>query len=67
MTRVLALDTSTWMGGLALVEGGDGEEPRTVAELIVDARDSHTDHLLRSRRVNRALGPTNASASVLTC
>jgi len=47
LTRVLALDTSTWLGGLALVEAATGEDPRTVAELTLDVRDSHADHLLR--------------------
>ena len=47
MTRVLALDTSTWIGGVALVEAGPDAEPRTVIELTVDARDSHADHVLR--------------------
>jgi len=47
LSRVLALDTSTWLGGVALVEADPDEEPRTVAELNLDVRDSHADHLLR--------------------
>ena len=47
MTRVLALDTSTWLGGLALVESGPDDPSRTVAELTMDVRDSHADHVLR--------------------
>jgi len=47
LTRVLALDTSTWIGGVALVESGPDAEPRTVIELTVDVRDSHADHVLR--------------------
>jgi tRNA threonylcarbamoyladenosine biosynthesis protein TsaB len=47
LNRALALDTSTWLGGLALVEAGADGEIRTVAELNVEVRDSHADHLLR--------------------
>ena len=46
MTRVLAVDTSTWLGGLALVESGPNDESCTVAELNMDVRDAHSDHLL---------------------
>ena len=44
MTRVVAIDTSTWWGGLALVETDNGA-PRTVAEIGVEVRDSHASHL----------------------
>jgi len=47
LTRVLALDTSTWLGGLALVEREGTDEPRVVAELVLDVRDSHADQMLR--------------------
>jgi tRNA threonylcarbamoyladenosine biosynthesis protein TsaB len=46
LTRVLALDTSTWWGGLALVERDADEPPRVVAELGVEVRDSHAMRLL---------------------
>lgn len=44
MTRIVAIDTSTWWGGLALVEQRDAA-PRTVAEIGVEVRDSHASHL----------------------
>ena len=44
---MLALDTSSWWGGLALLEAAGAEEPRVVAELGVQVRDSHSNHLLR--------------------
>jgi tRNA threonylcarbamoyladenosine biosynthesis protein TsaB len=44
---VLALDTSTWWGGLALVSReGEGEAPRVVAELGAVIRGSHSGDLL---------------------
>lgn len=39
--RVLALDTSTLAGGVALVEGG-----RTVAETLLDIRLTHSERLM---------------------
>jgi tRNA threonylcarbamoyl adenosine modification protein YeaZ len=47
LKRVLALDTSTWWGGLALVsQEGAGEAPRVIAELGATIQGSHTGHLL---------------------
>ncbi len=47
MIRLVAIDTSTWWGGLALVEGGEAfPEARTVAEAGLLVRDSHAAHLL---------------------
>lgn len=46
MSRVVALDTSTWWGGVALVEGGVRASTVVVAETGLRVRDSHTTHLL---------------------
>lgn len=47
MKRILALDTSTWWGGVALVESAaSGAAPRVVAELGVRVRQSHAPGLL---------------------
>jgi tRNA threonylcarbamoyladenosine biosynthesis protein TsaB len=46
--RVLAIDTSTWRGALALVEQSThGDEPDVVAELGIRVDDSHAVHLTR--------------------
>ncbi len=45
MTRWIALDTSTWWGGVALLEA-DGGEVREVAEVRFFVRDSHAARLL---------------------
>jgi tRNA threonylcarbamoyladenosine biosynthesis protein TsaB len=46
--RVVALDTSTWWGGVALLEHGGGRrDPAIVAEAGLLVRDSHATHLLR--------------------
>lgn len=47
MRRVLALDTSTWWGGVALVEHGDGDAtPQIVSEIGLRACESHAGRLL---------------------
>jgi len=47
MTRIAALDTSTWVGGIALLEAGaSAEPPSLVAELQVQVRDSHASRIL---------------------
>lgn len=47
MVRVVALDSSTWWSGVALVEGGHRKaEPRLVAEVGLEIRDSHAVHLV---------------------
>ena len=47
MTRLVALDTSTWWGGVALVEGaGPPSEAKTVAEAGLLVSDSHAVHVL---------------------
>ena len=46
MRRVLALDTSTWWGGAALVEQDGGGQCRTVVEIGVHVPDSHAARLL---------------------
>jgi tRNA threonylcarbamoyladenosine biosynthesis protein TsaB len=46
VTRVLAVDTSTWWGGAALVEQDLERGCRTVAEIGVQVRDSHATRLL---------------------
>lgn len=50
MIRLLAIDTTTWWGGLALVEGEEGTPPSTrlVAEIGFRVERSHTGQLLRS-------------------
>jgi len=47
LTRILALDTSTWREGISLLEwhGGD-EPPESVAEVEFDVRDSHAVRLV---------------------
>lgn len=45
MTRWIALDTSTWWGGVALLEE-DGGEVREIAEVRFFVRDSHAARLL---------------------
>lgn len=45
MIRAVAIDTSTWWGGVALVEG-DGGAGEVVAESALLVRDSHSRHLL---------------------
>lgn len=48
MIRAVAMDASTWWGGVALVESLDGAtERRTVAEAGLLVTDSHSVHLLR--------------------
>jgi tRNA threonylcarbamoyladenosine biosynthesis protein TsaB len=44
--RIVALDTSTWWGSVALLEGGRGE-PSVVATAGLLVRASHAVHLLR--------------------
>lgn len=47
MKRILALDTSTWWGSVALVERATkGEAPSIVAEVGERIDDSHAEHLL---------------------
>ena len=46
MKRVLALDTSTWWGGVGLVEQSVGGTPQVVAELGVRVEHSHATGLL---------------------
>jgi len=47
VTRVIAIDTSTWWGSVALVEGGGAERaPRVVAEHGRRIDDSHAEHVL---------------------
>ncbi len=45
MTRLLAIDASTWWGGVALLEG-DGGSARLVAEIGLLVPDSHAGRLL---------------------
>jgi tRNA threonylcarbamoyladenosine biosynthesis protein TsaB len=45
MIRAVAIDTSTWWGGVALVEG-EGGAGTVVAETALLVRDSHSRHLL---------------------
>jgi tRNA threonylcarbamoyladenosine biosynthesis protein TsaB len=45
MMRLLAIDTSTWWGGAALVET-DSDGPRLVAEIGLRVEDSHAAHAL---------------------
>lgn len=48
MNRIAALDTSTWWGGVALLEQRSaGAEPDLIAELGFHVADSHAAHLLR--------------------
>jgi len=45
--RILALDTSTWWGGVALLERESSrQQPVVVAELGLRVRESHASHLL---------------------
>lgn len=47
MKRIVALDTSTWWGGVALLrQDSDGAPPRVVAELGADIQASHAGRLL---------------------
>ena len=47
MKRVVGLDTSSWWGGMALVEKESaGDRPRVVAELGLAVQQSHAAHLL---------------------
>lgn len=47
MKRILALDTSTWWGSVALIERmTDGGPPSVVAEVGDRIDDSHAEHLL---------------------
>ena len=47
MKRVVALDTSSWWGGMALVEKGpESDRPHVAAELGVRVQRSHSAHLL---------------------
>jgi len=46
LRRALALDTTTWWGGLALLEQEPDCSPRVVAELGLEVRDSHAARLL---------------------
>ncbi len=47
MRRIAAFDTSTWRGGVALVEGSDGDGgPSVVAEAGLLAQDSLASHVL---------------------
>jgi len=47
LRRILALDTSTWWGGVALVADEPGSGPVVVAECGLFVRDSHSDRLLQ--------------------
>jgi tRNA threonylcarbamoyladenosine biosynthesis protein TsaB len=53
MRRVVALETSTWWGGVALLEERDGH-PTVTAEAGLRAGSSHADHLLVLLEVLRA-------------
>jgi tRNA threonylcarbamoyladenosine biosynthesis protein TsaB len=47
LRRILALDTSTWWGSVALVEReGGGKRPRVVVEVGDRIDDSHSEHVL---------------------
>jgi tRNA threonylcarbamoyladenosine biosynthesis protein TsaB len=46
VTRLLAIDTSTWWGGVALVESRAGEPPKLAAEIGLYVEDSHAARLL---------------------
>ncbi len=46
MTRIVAVDASTWWGGIALLETGPCDEPRLVADAGILVRDSHAVHAL---------------------
>ena len=56
--RVLALDTSTLAGGVALVEGD-----RTVAESLLDIRLTHSERLMPADRSAPARGWLGAAAT----
>lgn len=47
MIRVVALETSTWWGGVALVAASAEGRAETVAEAGIRVADSHAAHLLR--------------------
>lgn len=46
MRRVLALDTSTWWGGVALIEQATGEAPTVIAEAGFQVHGSHAEPLM---------------------
>lgn len=46
MTRLLGIDTSSWWGGVALVQAGAGEPATVVAEIGLRVVDSHAARLL---------------------
>jgi tRNA threonylcarbamoyladenosine biosynthesis protein TsaB len=46
VSRVVAIDTSTWWGGVALVEGEDATGAAVVAECGMRVDDSHALHVL---------------------
>lgn len=47
MSRLVAIDTATWWGGVALVESSAGSSvPEVVAEAGLRVRDSHSAHVL---------------------
>lgn len=45
MIRAVAVDTSTWWGGVALVQG-EGDQREVLAEAGIEVRDSHSRHVL---------------------
>lgn len=69
MTRVVALDTSTWWGSVALVEGGDAPGRRvSVAEAGLRVTESHAVHVLALldvllREADWSLGRVDAFAA----
>jgi tRNA threonylcarbamoyladenosine biosynthesis protein TsaB len=63
LIRLLALDTSTWWGSVALVEGGTAERPpRVIVEIGERVDDSHAEHLLDwiGRALERADWPKSS-------
>ncbi len=46
MQRVVSIDTSTWWGGVALLEAKDRAVPAVVAEMGVRVQGSHASHVL---------------------
>lgn len=46
MSRIVAIDTSSWWGGVALVESAASGATTTVAEVGLRVRESHSKHLL---------------------
>src|SRR5262245_64923780 len=57
--RVLAIDTSTLAGGVALVDGG-----RTVAEYVLDVRLTHSERLMPA--IDRVMADAGWGPSDLT-